>query len=501
MKSNYYVIPIVVLVVGSLLLSDNLEFAYAITVTEVSFGGSNDSIVRAGNRVFVGSVGSDLVRIYNANTLTLIDNVLTGSTTATITNPQALYAKADATLVYAFGSSLTEIDVATGQTLRILSHGCTDAQSTFDSTTNTIHCATSPLTANTIKTISLETMTVTATSGSVNAGGSPCNQVFTLVYDSSLDKMVVGCGVNNVVAVINGFSLSPVPDYSIAQADAEGVAFAELTGDDHILVCGDGQDTTMLDDTGSAVTVDTTLSPHNCDTGAGIIYHISSGRFLLIDGASKAVVFIDGGLATVLAVVTITTGSFNAQQISAYTNTLAYGTEGTGTNWFVLDSTGIPLGSGGSEEPDDTGGIDCDLPENAQVLICRVTHGECQGNVLTCVGDTVLGNATEGTGLIGGVICAVGFIDCEANPDIKTNGIGYLLLAVALGIEIGILWVASRGDLRQVPTFIWFVATIAIIAALTLFNWIDATMLVLGVIVAVALAAAKARGFFGGDSF
>jgi len=480
-----------------LISQNNIQKVYAISVTEVANGATNDSITRAGNYIFVGSVGSDNVKVYNSNS----PHALV-TTIASITDPQALYTKTDNGRVYAFGASVIyEIDPVNHAVLRTVSHGCFNPHAMFVQLTNTVYCATTPLTANTIKTINLDSMSVTSTSATVNAGGSPCNQITDLYYDSTLDKMVLACDTNNVVAVINAFTSSATPDYNLAQPDAGDVVFSNTF--DKVMVCGDGQTTRILDDTGSALVESTVFGTYQCGTGESLQYHKTSERFIVVDDSSNSVIYIDVGLETVLGIVTVTTGSFNSQQISPYSNSILYGAEGTGTNWFILDSTGISLGSGGTGgSGGTTTGIDCTLPENANILICRLTNGDCQGSILHCVGDTVLGNSTDDSdvGLID-VICGVGFVDCDADPDIRTNGIGYLLLAVALGIEIGILWVASRGDLRQVPTFIWFIATIAIIAALTLLDWIDPTMLVLGVIIAVALAAAKARGFFGGDSF
>lgn len=144
--------------------------------------------------------------------------------------------------------------------------------------------------------------------------------------------------------------------------------------------------------------------------------------------------------------------------------------------------------------PPPSTGIDCTLPENANILTCRL-GGD---GSLVGAGNFIVGNVNGTTGLTP-IICSTGIVDCIANPDMKTNGVGYLLVTIALGVIIGVLWVASRGDLNSIPTFIWFVATLAVVGAFTLMDLIDATFLVITAIIVVALAAAKVRGLFGGE--
>jgi hypothetical protein len=62
---------------------------------------------------------------------------------------------------------------------------------------------------------------------------------------------------------------------------------------------------------------------------------------------------------------------------------------------------------------------------------------------------------------------------------------------------IGIFWVASRGDLGSIPTFIWFIVTLAIIGVMTAFSWINPTILIIAIIAIIALATAKVKGVFG----
>lgn len=158
-----------------------------------------------------------------------------------------------------------------------------------------------------------------------------------------------------------------------------------------------------------------------------------------------------------------------------------------------------PSGGGGGGGGGGTGGVDCTLAENAQKLICRLADNpsDCTG-ALGCGGDFLIGNTTGDIGITP-IICNTGIIDCVTNPDMKTNGTGYLITIVAIAIVVGIFWVASRGDLGAIPMFIWFIAVLGIVGFSTVANIIDATFLILAVVAMIALATVKLRGLFGGE--
>ena len=124
---------------------------------------------------------------------------------------------------------------------------------------------------------------------------------------------------------------------------------------------------------------------------------------------------------------------------------------------------------------------------NPETLFCRL---QSQGGAFS--GPTELLSTQFNT-----IAIQTGIID-GSNPDIKTNGVGYLLLIIAIGIMIGIMWVASRGQLTEIPTFIWFIGIIALVASFTFMNMVDATILIIAIVVVVAFATAKARNVFGG---
>lgn len=140
----------------------------------------------------------------------------------------------------------------------------------------------------------------------------------------------------------------------------------------------------------------------------------------------------------------------------------------------------------------------CQIPANANLLTCRL---QADGNTgLSGTSQLLNQSATNLT-------CQVGVLSCTQdssgnfipnNPDVKTNGVGYLLVAVSMGVFVGLLFIASRGQITEIPTFVWFVGTIAIIGALTAIEYIDPTFLIITIITVIAFAVAKAKGVFAG---
>lgn len=79
----------------------------------------------------------------------------------------------------------------------------------------------------------------------------------------------------------------------------------------------------------------------------------------------------------------------------------------------------------------------------------------------------------------------------EEGSDIRFNGVGYMIVGVGLGILIAMFFLASGGDLNRIPTFVWFIGTLAMLGALTGFGFVDVTFFIIGILVIIALASAK----------
>lgn len=162
------------------------------------------------------------------------------------------------------------------------------------------------------------------------------------------------------------------------------------------------------------------------------------------------------------------------------------------TQTIIYDTVGQSTGG------NVVNGIDCSLPENAHKLVCAISTGTqyslpqqlvnqsantlyCQTGIVPCTDN---GNG--------------GFTPIDSNP--QTNGLGYIMAIIGIGVMIGIFWVASDGQLTNIPTFIWFIGTIAVLGALTGFGYIDPTFLIVGIFAIIGFAVAKAKGVFSGGS-
>lgn len=139
---------------------------------------------------------------------------------------------------------------------------------------------------------------------------------------------------------------------------------------------------------------------------------------------------------------------------------------------------------GGGNEPNPTGGIDCTLPENENILTCRLNS--IGGNELASYSDligTSFGNGTNN------IFVQLGLV--EEGSDIRTNGVGYGMTLVGLGLMIVMFYLGSGGQLNRIPTFVWFLGTLAVIGISTGFGFVDPLWLIISILVIIALASAK----------
>jgi hypothetical protein len=149
-----------------------------------------------------------------------------------------------------------------------------------------------------------------------------------------------------------------------------------------------------------------------------------------------------------------------------------------------------PSGGGGT-----IGGIDCSLPENENILICRMdSNGAVAGG-----GAFIVGDAEDGTG-VSGILCSLGIADCATNPDIKTNGIGYLLFISGVAVMMGLFFLVSRGNLLAIPTFIWIISILSLAGAFALAGIIDPVIFIITIVAIIALAVPKIISTIRGDT-
>ena len=153
-------------------------------------------------------------------------------------------------------------------------------------------------------------------------------------------------------------------------------------------------------------------------------------------------------------------------------------------------------------EDDTIGGINCNLPENANILICRLGGDGTLGSA----GAFVIGNVSAGTGFLG-IGCSIGLVDCTEDQDPRSNGLGLLIFIASIFVIVGIFYRSlGAGATFQLPVFIWVIIIVALSAFFTITNIIDPIFLILSVIAVIALAVPKvigmiqSRGFGGGSS-
>jgi hypothetical protein len=128
----------------------------------------------------------------------------------------------------------------------------------------------------------------------------------------------------------------------------------------------------------------------------------------------------------------------------------------------------------------------CEIAGNEFLLRCRA---EANGGSLS-FGNSTTFNPIGGTN--DQLVSALGL----SNSDIKTNGVGYLLLAVAL-LLFNSLWIFTvfvmkgRGVVVDNPIYISALISVAIISAFVLMQFTDPLILIVAVVALVALASPK----------
>ncbi len=165
--------------------------------------------------------------------------------------------------------------------------------------------------------------------------------------------------------------------------------------------------------------------------------------------------------------------------------------------WSYYQNKGQPVTpSGGttntcgstSATPHCVGDVNCDLPQNANLLMCV--------NILTTTGSLI----TSGGNNNFNPVTATNNVVTEAlginNTNIKTNGVGYLFLAVAI-LLFNVLWyvsihsLGSRGIVVPQPIFVSAMLSFAVIGAFVLAGWTDPLILIIGIVALVAFTSPK----------
>lgn len=150
---------------------------------------------------------------------------------------------------------------------------------------------------------------------------------------------------------------------------------------------------------------------------------------------------------------------------------------GDGADWYgtiytqTQNPCNAPAPGGGTTPPSAF----CQNPANANILQCRLAS---ENNTLN-VGPGIQ-NLIQSTGIFN--LCSGTF---------KTNGFGYLITLLLVVITVGLLWVALKGRMRDMPTFLWVMVAIGIFGFSTAIGCIDPTILIITIIAIIALGVAS----------
>lgn len=123
--------------------------------------------------------------------------------------------------------------------------------------------------------------------------------------------------------------------------------------------------------------------------------------------------------------------------------------------------------------------------ENPETLLCRLQALE--GNAL--------GSATESTTTsLNDLFVQSGLV--AEGSDIQTNGVGYFIIAVMLGIMIAMFALASNMELGKIPPFVWMLGAISVVGSGTAFGLVDTTFFIISILIIIALASMKILSAF-----
>lgn len=144
--------------------------------------------------------------------------------------------------------------------------------------------------------------------------------------------------------------------------------------------------------------------------------------------------------------------------------------------------------------PETAGGSTgfCQNPANSALLRCVL---EAQGGAL---GGNFANNPFDISQSSSNLLIQVGFLDgSDDNP--ATNGTGYLILAIALIIANVLLFIGTDGRAYQSASlFLPALISLVIVAGFTIGGLVDATVLIISIIVVVALSTPKIVSIVGG---
>lgn len=169
-----------------------------------------------------------------------------------------------------------------------------------------------------------------------------------------------------------------------------------------------------------------------------------------------------------------------------------------------IDGDTIPNSQDGDIDGDGIPNADDDTPCGSNS--CIVNETCVFGTALQCTSNSE-GDSNFSVQDLGNRFgCMLGVLECvngePTNDDIKTNGVGWAISAIAFGLLIAMIFVATKGDLGAIPSFVWFVASLALLGMLVAFGIIDSLFFIISIVAIIAIFAGKTlTGLFMGGRF
>ena len=343
-----------------------------------------------------------------------------------------------------------------------------------------------------------QTKQIGTCAGAVNTMNPAPNQV-DLCYDcggsSGMNRVVygaIGSGGNNVLHVFDGTGLTRNCASSLTNSDTvfSRASIAYLGNSiNKFAIARTGNDVLIINNN-DLCTVYTTITSTELGSPAnyirGIDVNIHNGQWMVYHSSSTLakVAVMDLSSLSNLHNLVITlagvgsgmeTNSFFATDSSTLVirNKVFETTTSDTARMWTLDDTGT--------NPSESSTTDfCAIAGNENLLTCRLN--EINNNALAMASQT-FGNSTND------LFVQIGLV--PEGSDIRTNGVGYILVAVGLGLLIAIFFLASQGELGKIPTFVWVLGALVVVGMFAAFQIIDATFFIITILIIIALASAK----------
>lgn len=335
--------------------------------------------------------------------------------------------------------------------------------------------------------------------GTVNVNTLALTSLFTVagvnpVLDCALDNVngFMYLSGGNMVTTLNLIKVSlssfTVVDSVDTVTSLGGVCFDDVENMVWVMDSSNARTIKYDSDLTQITTVTTGATPRHCsivtDETARRLYTTNDGT------NTVSIIDIDGNAVLFSPATCDSTILHRIDTIRLANTTNTYVTCVSNTNSIVIDDTVSTF----VEPTPPTTGIDCDLPENANILICRLGGDGTLGSA----GAFVIGDVSEGTGVLG-IACSIGIVDCVSDPNPQTNGLGLLIFIASIFVIVGMFFRSIGGSATfQMPIFIWIMIIISLSAFFTITGLIDPIFLILSVIALIALGAPKVVGMIRG---